>query len=84
MYNFNEDAIREAAYYMWEKDGCPCTDGFEYWIKAKEQLSSTCKTSCSKTTSSTSATATSSKSSVKKVVKKVSKPALKFATKLKK
>ncbi len=75
----SDDYIREAAYFMWEKDGRPETDGTEYWFKAIAELSC-----CSKKSSCSSkkATSSSAKKAVKKVTSKVSKPALKFASKL--
>lgn len=33
-----EDEIRIQAYYLWEADGRPGGRDWEYWIKAKEQL----------------------------------------------
>ncbi|MDX1927991.1 MAG: DUF2934 domain-containing protein [Pirellulaceae bacterium] len=33
-----DDEIREAAYYQWEAEGCPCCDGVEFWLKAKAEL----------------------------------------------
>ncbi|MBR7159050.1 MAG: DUF2934 domain-containing protein [Alphaproteobacteria bacterium] len=76
----SDDYIREAAYFMWENDGRPETDGTEYWFKAMSQLSSTCsKSSCSAKKASASTTA---KKTVKKATSKVAKPALKFASKL--
>ncbi len=76
----NDDFIREAAYFMWEKDGRPETDGAEYWFKAVEQLSSGC--GCKSSSCSTKKSSSSAKKTVKKVTSKVSKPALKFASKL--
>lgn len=79
MANLNENAIREAAYYIWQNSGCPSGKDEQFWAMAIEQLSSStkapCKSSskcsCSKTTSSKAA---SSKTAAKKTVaKKTSK-----------
>ena len=32
------DAIRETAYYKWEKAGCPCGDGVDFWLQAEAEL----------------------------------------------
>ena len=34
MPHVNEDAIREQAYYLWEKDGRPMGRDAEYWQRA--------------------------------------------------
>ena len=39
MYNFNEDAIREAAYYIWKNNGCPSNSSLSDWDAAINQLS---------------------------------------------
>lgn len=39
MYNFNEDAIREAAYYIWKNNGCPANSSLSDWDAAINQLS---------------------------------------------
>ena len=39
MYNFNEDAIREAAYYIWKNNGCPSNSSLNDWDAAIHQLS---------------------------------------------
>ena len=39
MYNFNEDAIREAAYYIWKNNGCPKNSNLSDWDAAISQLS---------------------------------------------
>ena len=70
MYNFNEEAIREAAYYIWKNNGCRQGTALSDWDEAIHQLSvnaafatkmskksSNCKksaTSCKKTTKTTS------------------------------
>ena len=68
MVKFNEDAIREAAYYNWQNAGCPNGQDEYFWAMAVEQLSN-CnnKTSCSK--SSCSSKKTSCKTSNTKSTK---------------
>lgn len=39
MYNFNEDAIREAAYYIWKNNGCQANSSLSDWDAAISQLS---------------------------------------------
>lgn len=39
MYNFNEDAIKEAAYYIWKNNGCPQNSSLSDWDSAISQLS---------------------------------------------
>ena len=39
MYNLNEDAIREAAYYIWKNNGCPKNSSLSDWDAAISQLS---------------------------------------------
>ena len=53
MVKFNENAIREAAYYNWQNAGCPQGQDEKFWMMAVEQLSC-CKSSCSKSSSSKS------------------------------
>lgn len=56
MANLNENAIREAAYYIWQNAGCPSGRDEQFWAMAIEQLSTPkaktqCKSSsCEKTT----------------------------------
>lgn len=67
---FNENLIREAAYYNWQNAGCPFGQDEKFWNMAIEQIygskaaSMGCKTSSSKMTSkkSTSSKAKTSKS----------------------
>ena len=65
----NENAIREAAYYIWQNAGCPFGQDEYFWSMAVEQLSKKCtKSSCAKKSTSTSAkkTTTAKKTSTKK------------------
>ncbi len=65
----NEQAIREAAYYIWQNAGCPFGQDEYFWSMAVEQLSKKCtKSSCAKESASTSAkkTTTAKKTSTKK------------------
>ena len=59
----NEQAIREAAYYLWQNAGCPNGQNEYFWSLAVEQLSCKCnKSSCKKSSSSlTSKKSTSTK-----------------------
>ena len=62
--NYNENSIREAAYYCWKNAGCPNGQDEYFWNMAINQLYGTksnkttsCKgktTSCNKTTSCSS------------------------------
>mgnify|MGYP001024501678 FL=1 len=38
MTNFNENAIREAAYYIWKNNGCPANTSAQDWSAAISQL----------------------------------------------
>lgn len=52
----NEQAIREAAYYIWQNAGCPSGQDEYFWSMAVEQLSGKCcKSSCAKKSSSSCA-----------------------------
>ncbi|MBE6453900.1 MAG: DUF2934 domain-containing protein [Alphaproteobacteria bacterium] len=64
----NEQAIREAAYYIWQNAGCPAGQDEYFWSMAVEQLSKKCsKSSCAKKTSSCAKkTSTAKKSTTKK------------------
>lgn len=35
-----EDLVRERAYLLWEKAGCPEGDGVEFWVLAERELTS--------------------------------------------
>ena len=69
---FNENLIREAAYYNWQNAGCPFGQDEKFWNMAIEQIygskaaKSCCSTSSSKKTASSSKKTSSSKSKSKK------------------
>lgn len=74
---FNENLVREAAYYNWQNAGCPFGQDEKFWNMAIEQIYGTkatkscCSSSCSskKTASKTTASskkATASKAKAKK------------------
>lgn len=61
---YNEQAIREAAYYIWQNAGCPNGQDEYFWSMAVEQLSKCCnKSSCAKKSSSKTTAKSASKSS---------------------
>jgi len=67
----NENAIREAAYYIWQNAGCPNGQEAQHWALAVEQISScTCKKTSSSSKKSSSSCASKSSSSTKKSSKK--------------
>ena len=68
MIKNNEQAIQEAAYYIWQNAGCPLGQDEYFWSMAVEQLSKKCsKSSCAKKTSSCAKkTSTTKKSTTKK------------------
>ncbi len=71
--NSNENAIREAAYYIWQNAGCPSGRDQEFWALAVEQFNN-CKSSSKKSCSSKkSTTATCKSASAKKTSSKKSK-----------
>ena len=79
-YNFSEKAIAEAAYYIWQNNGCPLNTSMQDWNAAINQLSSLANTkkstlsSLSKKTSACKSATTLKKSPAKKLAtKKVAK-----------
>lgn len=86
-FNFNEDAIREAAYYIWKNAGCPANSSLQDWNAAIEQLAlanKTCnnKSSCSNK-NSTLKTSSLKTASLKKSTAKTSNSKAKSAKKSK-
>ncbi len=81
--SFNENAIREAAYYIWKNNGCPANTSAQDWNAAINQLSayaslsnnsktaSGCKkASACKTTAALKKSTTLKSGSAKKTLKK--------------
>ncbi len=69
MVNYNENAIKEAAYYIWQNAGCPQGQDEKFWMMAIEQLNG-CKC-CSKSSSKSSSKSTCAKKAApKKTTKK--------------
>jgi len=68
---FNENLIREAAYYNWQNAGCPFGQDEKFWNMAIEQIygkkasSMSCKTSATKKTSSSKKTSSTKAKSTK-------------------
>ncbi len=56
----NEQAIREAAYYLWQNAGCPNGQDNYFWNEALKQLNCCNKSSCNKKSSASSSKKTSS------------------------
>lgn len=90
MKNLNENAIREAAYYIWQNNGCPSGTSLQDWNLAIQQLtsanknSSLLKTASSMLKNTSSAKKSTSKTSASKIAapKKISAKAnAKVATK---
>ena len=68
---FNENLIREAAYYNWENAGCPFGQDEKFWNLAIEQIygNKATKSCCSKS-ASTKKTAAAKKTVTKSKAKK--------------
>ncbi len=67
MTQINENMIREAAYFLWEKAGRPDGSAEYFWMKACEQFFAPKKVEIKKTCAK--------KSAVKSTVKKEAQPA---------
>ena len=50
MKKLNNEAIAEAAYYIWKNNGCPANTHAQDWAAAIKQLSETAKPTTRKTT----------------------------------
>lgn len=71
MVKFNENAIREAAYYIWQNAGCPQGQDEKFWMMAIEQLNgSKCCSKSSSAKSSSCKSASAKKAAPKKTAKK--------------
>lgn len=71
MVKFNENAIREAAYYNWQNAGCPQGKDEYFWTMAVEQLSSKAPAAAARSTKKASTkTAAASASKKKNAAKK--------------
>lgn len=66
MVKFNENAIREAAYYNWQNAGCPQGKDEYFWSMAVEQLNGKSASSVSCGTKKACASKSSSTSAAKK------------------
>ena len=60
-YNWSEQAIAEAAYYIWQKNGCQNNTSAQDWYAAIDQLNSLANT---KKTSLSSKKSSSAKKSI--------------------
>lgn len=72
--SYNENYIREAAYYCWKNAGCPWGQDEYFWNMAIKQLYGS---SCPKSSCSTSSCSSSSKKSSTSSSKKTSTPSKK-------
>ena len=71
MSNLNENAIREAAYYIWQNSGCPSGKDEQFWSMAIEQLSAAkTKSPCKSSAKSSCSKKEPAKSAVKKAASK--------------
>lgn len=70
MANLNENAIREAAYYIWQNSGCPSGRDEQFWAMAIEQLSSSTKSSCKSSAKRSCVKKEPTKTAAKKTVSK--------------
>lgn len=72
---FNENLIREAAYYNWQNAGCPFGEDEKFWNMAIEQIygSKATKSCCSSSSSKKKTASTSKKTATKTASKAKSK-----------
>ncbi len=66
-----DEYIREAAYYIWEKEGRPESDGYEFWMRAIKELSAS---KGKIVAAAKKAAAPAKRAPAKKAVKPVAKP----------
>ncbi|MDD4556572.1 MAG: DUF2934 domain-containing protein [Alphaproteobacteria bacterium] len=78
MSKCSEKSIQEAAYYLWQNNGCPAGSDEYFWSKAVEQLSNCNCTKSSKASTSSAAKKTST--TTKKASASTSKTITKKAT----
>lgn len=62
MVKCNENAIREAAYFIWQNAGCPQGQDEKFWAMAVEQINGCGSSCCKKSSASKSASCKSSAS----------------------
>ena len=74
---FSENAIREAAYYIWKNNGCPANTSLQDWNAAINQLNALAnltnkagKLTACKATASVKKSSASKKTAAKKSAKK--------------
>ena len=70
MVKFNENAIREAAYYNWQNAGCPQGKDEYFWTMAVEQLSSIAPAAAARSTKKASTKTAAASASKKKTAAK--------------
>ena len=71
--NYNENYIKEAAYYNWQNAGCPSGKDEYFWNMAINQLYGNSKASSSKSTCSSSKSCSTKSNSTKKASTKSKK-----------
>lgn len=81
MKNLNENAIREAAYYIWKNNGCPAGTSQQDWNLAIQQLSSNKSSSLLNNASSLLKTTSSAKKAAAKLLPAKSLPRKKLPQK---
>ena len=72
---YNENNVREAAYYCWKNAGCPYGQDEYFWNMAINQLygSNCSKTSCCNSSNKSSSSSKKSSTSAKKTISSTSK-----------
>ncbi len=43
MGEISDEAIRERAYHIWQREGCPHGHDFEHWVQAQVELAALVK-----------------------------------------